>query len=834
MSNQESFAYSGERLSFFQLFNEKKLLVEIPIIQRDYAQGREKQHAVREAFLSALYGYLDEGKAHRDLDFVYGSVVINEVSNKSESGQITGRFIPLDGQQRLTTLFLLHWYLAQTAGKAATLRSVLSVNGRSRFTYETRSSSREFCDALLAHELDFENLLVTSAGNRSVSATVQDASWFYLSWSSDPTISAMLTMLDAIHLKFEGRAEYFDKLLCAENPVITFLFLNLHEFNLTDDLYIKMNARGKPLTHFENFKARLEKKLKSFGEPWPDYHLGFRDLPVSGHEYFIHKIDTDWADLFWAYRNESTNDNTYDDELMNFIALILANCHLLHSGQESKMFGLGGRIRRLPFVEYDELGSLTQGNLIQLITTLDLLHHDGLLDGKIKPYLDGNYYYDEEKVFKKILTNLSSYPEKLRSYAFYQVLALGIRNEELLDWTRVIFNLTENTVINTLDDYYRALKGFRDLVEQDEPILTLLKRNVTVTGFTQEQILEEKIKSHLFARSSAWKKEILKLEAHPYFKGQIGFILKFSGIVDYYLEHCNTDWDDVDGVYFKQFCHYARSSSAVFSIIANDSSWINYAWERAILAKGVYLTESTAHRFNLLSARGINNIDRDHSWKRLLRPIGKDPLWDNKQSFVKAVLDDPDFNSEDISGSLESICGKTLNESGAKDWRMLLVEMPKLFTLCRQGFIVHNTHETVLLHESQRNHYHSELFSKYFELKIHSEKVNYQPFLRVIYISSKTSDESAYLSLDLFSHKGSFYSFNIRYVSNQYKFVLKNTSDNPFSNDISKALVAAGFSAFSKAENTIQDKYYFVCETPSQAIDKLAEVCESLRKLNDS
>lgn len=40
-------AFSGERFSFFQLLTEKKLRIEIPIIQRDYAQGRASELDVR-------------------------------------------------------------------------------------------------------------------------------------------------------------------------------------------------------------------------------------------------------------------------------------------------------------------------------------------------------------------------------------------------------------------------------------------------------------------------------------------------------------------------------------------------------------------------------------------------------------------------------------------------------------------------------------------------------------------------------------------------------------------------------------------------------------------
>ena len=72
----------------------------IPTIQRDYAQGRKndpKITQIRKAFLQALVQSLTEHH-ELELDFVYGS--LNQKTLEL-----------LDGQQRLTTLFLLHCYL---------------------------------------------------------------------------------------------------------------------------------------------------------------------------------------------------------------------------------------------------------------------------------------------------------------------------------------------------------------------------------------------------------------------------------------------------------------------------------------------------------------------------------------------------------------------------------------------------------------------------------------------------------------------------------------------------------------------------------------------------
>lgn len=124
--------------SFWKFLKGQK--IEIPIIQRDYAQGRTGKEYLRNSFLNnlkqALDGNLPEGENVLKLDFVYGSVEDEKLQ-------------PLDGQQRLTTLWLMHWYIALQALKGRDdnqLKEVFDV--LKRFTYETRISSREFCEQL--------------------------------------------------------------------------------------------------------------------------------------------------------------------------------------------------------------------------------------------------------------------------------------------------------------------------------------------------------------------------------------------------------------------------------------------------------------------------------------------------------------------------------------------------------------------------------------------------------------------------------------------------------------------------------------------------------------
>ncbi len=231
--------YKGKILGFSELMQAHKL--EIPIIQRDYAQGRKDKREIRQNFLKALYESIISNIPIK-LDFIYGSC-------------LNGSFQPLDGQQRLTTLFLLHWYAAL---KDKELNDDTK-NLLSKFSYETRITSRDFCLALIKNEIIIPN------SESNISDIIIDSNWFFLSWKSDPTIDAMLRTIDDIHKQF-NRVENLWAKLNSKPSLVSFYHVELENIGLTDDLYIKMNARGKLLTPFENFKASLQKKIED--EKW--------------------------------------------------------------------------------------------------------------------------------------------------------------------------------------------------------------------------------------------------------------------------------------------------------------------------------------------------------------------------------------------------------------------------------------------------------------------------------------------------------------------------------------------------------------------------------------
>ena len=261
--------------------------IEIPLIQRDYAQGREGAEVkrIRDGFLGALVDALTKAPG-LCLDFVYGDVK-------------DGTLQPLDGQQRLTTLFLLHWYLACRVGCLET------ENEWKAFTYATRPSARLFCQKLVLHPF--------SPATSKIAPWIKDQPWYLQTWQHDPTVQSMLMMIEAIHDRFEKEKvdaqSAWTRLTDEVSPAITFHLLPIHQMGSGEEIYIKMNSRGKPLTPFENFKARLGQLFE-------------RSSPLRAAE-FGRLVDGDWTDVFWRARGKGTE---IDEKFLRFFHFVIELC----------------------------------------------------------------------------------------------------------------------------------------------------------------------------------------------------------------------------------------------------------------------------------------------------------------------------------------------------------------------------------------------------------------------------------------------------------------------------------------------------------------------------
>lgn len=470
---------SNNKYTFWRLL--ENYSIKIPIIQRDYVQGREKEKRVRENFLNAIYKKL-KNNDELHLDFIYG-VIKND------------KFIPLDGQQRLTTLFLLHYYLALKENKFEEFQEHLKKEKDIKFTYETRESSKEFCEQLIYNKIELNG--------RKISKIIEDENWFFSKWNQDPTISSMLIMLNDIQNIYKDD-NLFDNL----KTNITFSFLEPEKLNIknSDELYIKMNSRGKPLNEFENFKSYFtsfladEKKIK---------------------------FDNEWFDIFWKSKTTNQDNKELSEEII-----------------EKEIFGaylnFFKNITAFYSEEFNEVDIFNfkyvfQKTLIDEISKiLDCLidYNDNLVyELEIRKDKDFNF-----KIFQDFITIESSkaeYEKRLRFYALMKFfINIGkVENNETLfkQWMRVCLNI----IHNTLDDrknYETTIKIINDLSIELSKNNNFYEQLKDLEISKTDRFLEEKEKAEIICSNSKeeWEQELIEAEKNWYLDGQVKFLIDYA------------------------------------------------------------------------------------------------------------------------------------------------------------------------------------------------------------------------------------------------------------------------------------------------------------------
>lgn len=516
--------------SFYQLIS--KFQIEIPIIQRDYAQGRNNPKAqdIRKSMVTDLIAAVKDGKK-LFFDFVYGR--IDEY-----------KFIPFDGQQRLTTLFLFHKYVfekCQSCSTCGNITNCICKNILLRFSYATRQSSREFCEQLVSNSVipskDYHKRIrdeyiqtlkdkqesEAEIGKKAdeyvagktdwMSGFIKNQSWFYSDWEKDPTIMGMLTMLDEIHNQFTKR-EINDYRLLAEKLTsgcscpITFHFVDMGEHKLSDETYVKMNARGKTLTPFENFKASLEQYIEEKKKEDEGKQKTYDDLlnrlkgqyDETSNTYT--GIDGTWLELFWKVKNVGGTEKELPDTLM----MSFFNRHFMNvwrcwfvQHQNADNDKINRKIiDEMPlyptkddFVSWDVYNEIlnkcgVEECLIPIFNIWDILCEKRFNYNNCCQAVWNRGTSVEEKKLWNFYTgitnnnNRETYPSRI---AFYALLKFFKENDEnssetLARWMRVVWNIIENSTIDSSDTYHAALRLIEKLSNKSHNIYDALANHV--------------------------------------------------------------------------------------------------------------------------------------------------------------------------------------------------------------------------------------------------------------------------------------------------------------------------------------------------------------------
>lgn len=715
----------NQRITFSELLEQCRG-IEVPLIQRDYAQGRDTEKDVRDEFLKALEGALllptGDLTLPLNLDFIYGSM----------EGKDKQTFVPLDGQQRLTTLFLLHWYLAWRDGALSDFRTRVWDGKHARFTYGVRPSSTEFFDEIASYEPTEPVQDVAS-----VKGLLRDQSWFFLHWRLDPTIQSALTMLDAIHQRFSNSTGLYARLMNQQQPVITFQLLPLEHFGLTDDLYIKMNARGKPLTAFETFKARFEELLKE-RFPTETREIGGNLLPIS--QFFALQMDTQWTDFLWHHRNGETN--TFDEEAMNLMwTLARISLDPAQSSFSDDTATLRGRWLSATYTTFHDRGWLTRVFAENFICLFERWSKG---KGTLAIQLPDTRYFDELEFLENATSDPAGieYTSLIMFAAFVSYLRQhdgSVESQELNDWMRVVFNLSQNTDIERPEEYGRSLAGLQKLLPYSHEILPRLAgMEIEPLGFSPQQVREEMVKARLILSHPGWRSRIVAAEEHGYFRGQIQFLLDFSNVSSQAEAMSIEDWDAATHTDLEAtFDAYLEKAQIMF----NQSGLVRLKpqlWRRALLAMGNYL---------LTSGRNYSFVtdppSYPDSWKRFLRDETQ------QRQHLKSLWDKLDATAL-IEPQLNQIIDSA---SDLEEWRAAIVRHPQAINYCGQLEFrrEYGADEIYLLRKRQMNGAHAELFSysPYQELDTDASRKILEPLRLNSYQSVTASDNEPFIAMSL-------------------------------------------------------------------------------------
>ncbi|MDE7365477.1 MAG: DUF262 domain-containing protein, partial [Ruminococcus sp.] len=584
--------------------------IEVPRVQRDYAQGRKDEHStmVRKNLLNDIQLAFETNAAPLDLSFIYGK-------------EIDKKFYPVDGQQRLTTLFLLHIYaFADDKSKTDLLK---------RFSYEARTTTRDFFIKLVEHRAEI------FAETAPPSCVITDAAWFIEAWKYDPSVRHALTMLDAIVEQKFNLNNLKIQLEERENPKVLFQFLSMKDFGMEDDLYIKLNARGRPLTAFENFKSKFTDKCP-------------QKCPALCNE-IKENLDKKWADLFW-----SISEANFDISYLAFFELIFSNSGLIQiepnkSITQNWIYG----------IDYD---SISNDIYTMVRNTLNYL----TVFNKSEAY----------RIIENALRNPSYYTHKILFYAVSKFLSDEsqphlVNNQAFEDWIRVIKNLVNNTRIEEKDKYIKAIDSINSIFNNKNNLIAYLASGAlkTLSGFNEEQFDEECTKAIIMYKGSTKRTAILEAEKKlPYFSGQIRAALHYSN-----LEQSND---------ITLFNSYVDKISIIFN---NDESVDYNLLRMALLTIGDYTLD--VGRYKTLCIYDPNENSRTPSLKSLFSKHGE---------IVKSLLDSLD-SSRNLQDQLNQIIQNSTVPQN--DWRYCFIKHPTLFSDMKPAHlrIFENYYEMLLI-----------------------------------------------------------------------------------------------------------------------------------------
>ena len=301
---------SGEAYSLCEIFCGENDKIIIPDLQRDYCWGNpisnNSEDSLASSFIDSILRL--EKSQEITMGLIYGYY----------DKELTPYHLQLcDGQQRLTTLFLIIGVINRMLPGNEyrdLLISDFELNEDDKephLLYGIRESSLYFLSDLTVHYFLKDSLSVEE---------LRKQPWFLKSYDDDPTIASIIRALKTIECKLKG---YKELELLGDFLIhkLKFLFYDMENRQNGEETFVVINTTGEPLTANQNLKPQIMMANTSYCRCSDD----------SQNEVFDAAHDWEFMETwFWKHRRKNEHD-TSTEGMLAFLHCI----RILESGDES-------------------------------------------------------------------------------------------------------------------------------------------------------------------------------------------------------------------------------------------------------------------------------------------------------------------------------------------------------------------------------------------------------------------------------------------------------------------------------------------------------------------
>ena len=317
MKNKINFI-TGETYNLSELFSGIRKII-IPDLQRDYCWG-DKTHTTEKkelvsGFVSTLIEQFEnnQGTESLNLGLIYGY-------------EAPENHIQLcDGQQRITTLFLLLGMLNRVVPDNMFKKYLISdfeYNHDDRepyLQYAIRESSLYFISDLVCHFFIHEKedrYYVDKVEN------IKDSAWFFREYNLDPSIRSMIRALSIIHSILKDKSEtWCIKFGTYLTQMLNFMYYDMENRKNGEETFVVINTTGEPLTNTQNLKPLIS--MEPLNEAY------YRE----DENHIEHTLSEDWEEIEnWFWKNRQNENDTADagfNEFLRWISMLHADEKML-------------------------------------------------------------------------------------------------------------------------------------------------------------------------------------------------------------------------------------------------------------------------------------------------------------------------------------------------------------------------------------------------------------------------------------------------------------------------------------------------------------------------